>query len=74
MYLNLTVKIPEQLSGIPKKNKRATYICYEHGIKCYSDKQYTVPQCTSIGKVCEEDSLMVILNGIILRKGPTKAM
>ena len=68
MYLNLTVKIPEQQSGISKKKiKGTTYIYYEYGRKYYSDKQYTVSQCTSIGKVCEDDPLMMITNGNYLK-------
>lgn len=71
MYLNLTVKIPEQQSGISKKKiKGTTYIYYEHGRKYYSDKQYTVPQCTSIGKVCEDNPLMMIPNGNYLKFFP----
>ena len=71
MYLNFTVKIPEQQSGISKKKiKGTTYIYYEHGRKYYSDKQYTVPQCTSIGKVCEDDSRMMIPNGNYLKFFP----
>ena len=51
MYLKSTVKIPELETGISeKKIKGTTYIYYEFGRKYYSDKKYTVPQCTSIGK------------------------
>lgn len=71
MYLNLTVKIPEQQSEISqKKIKGTTYIYYEHGRKYYSDKKYTVPQCTSIRKVCEDDLLMMIPNGNFLKFFP----
>lgn len=54
MYLKTAVKIPESEKGISeKKIKGTTYIYYEHGRKYYPDKKYTVPQCTSIGKLEE---------------------
>ncbi|MCR5404067.1 MAG: hypothetical protein K6E91_09680 [Butyrivibrio sp.] len=60
MYLNFTVKIPELKSGISKKKiKGTTYVYYEHGRKYYTEKKYTVPQCTSIGKVCVDDPVMM---------------
>ena len=71
MYLNLTVEIPQNEPGISKKNiKGTTYIYYEHGRKYYSDKKYTVPQCTSIGKVCEDDPVMMHPNGNYLKFFP----
>ena len=71
MYLNLTVEIPSNEPGISKKKiKGTTYIYYEHGRKYYPDKQYTVPQCTSIGKVCEDDPSMMNLNGNYLKFFP----
>lgn len=71
MYLNLTVEIPSNEPGISKKKiKGTTYIYYEHGRKYYPDKQYTVPQCTSIGKVCEDDPSMMNPNGNYLRFFP----
>lgn len=71
MYLNITIKIPDLRNGISKKNiKGTTYIYYEHGRKYYSDKGYTVPQCTSIGKVCEDDNTMMYPNGNFLKFFP----
>ena len=71
MYLNLTVEIPSNEPGISKKKiKGTTYIYYEHGRKYYPDKQYTVPQCTSIGKVCEDDPSMMNPNGNYLKFFP----
>lgn len=71
MYLDLTVKIPDLKTGISKKKiKGTTYIYYEHGRKYYADRQYTVPQCTSIGKVCEDDPSMMIPNGNYLKFFP----
>lgn len=71
MYLNFKVEIPKQESGISKKIiKGTTYIYYEHGRKYYADRKYTVPQCTSIGKACEDDPLMMIPNGNYLKFFP----
>lgn len=71
MYLNITVRIPKEQNGISKKRiKGTTYIYYEHGRKYYSDKHYTVPQCTSIGKVCEDDPDMMVPNGNFLKFFP----
>ena len=71
MFLNLTVKIPELKTGISKKNiKGTTYIYYEHGRRYYSDKKYTVPQCTTIGKVCEDDPSAMIPNTNYLKFFP----
>ena len=71
MYLDFEVEIPVLESGISKKKiKGTTYIYYEHGRKYYSDKQYTVPQCTSIGKMCEDDPSMMNPNGNYLKFFP----
>jgi len=71
MYLKIRVEIPKDQSGISRKKiKGTTYIYYEHGRKYYSDKQYTVPQCTSVGKVCEDDSSMMIPNANYLKFFP----
>ncbi|MBQ8306444.1 MAG: transposase [Blautia sp.] len=71
MYLGFSVKIPENQTGISRKKiKGTTYIYYEHGRKYYADKQYTVPQCTSIGKMCEDAPDMMIPNGNYLKFFP----
>ena len=71
MYLNIEVKIPESKTGISKKTiKGTTYIYYEHGRKYYSDRRYTVPQCTTIGKTSENDPSMMIPNGNYLKFFP----
>lgn len=71
MYLGFSVKIPENQTGISKKKiKGTTYIYYEHGRKYYAEKQYTVPQCTSIGKMCEDAPDMMIPNGNYLKFFP----
>ncbi len=75
MYLNLTVKIPELKSGISKKKiKGTTYVYYEHGRKYYTDRKYTVPQCTSIGKVCVDDPAMMHPNSNYLKFFPDTEM
>ncbi len=69
MYLDLVVEIPKLKTGISRKKiKGTTYIYYEHGRKYYAGKQYTVPQCTSIGKVCEDDPTMMYPNGNFLNQ------
>ena len=52
MYLDCTVKIPENKTGISRKKiKGTTYIYYEYGRRYDSRKKYNVPQCTAIGKL-----------------------
>ena len=71
MYLDLKVEIPALGSGISKKNiKGTTYVYYEHGRKYYSDRQYTVPQCTTIGKLCKDDPTKMIPNPNFLKFFP----
>ena len=71
MYLNLTVEIPELKTGISRKKiKGTTYIYYEYGRKYYSDKKYTVSQCTSIGKMCEDNPSAMIPNTNYLKFFP----
>ena len=71
MYLNFKVEIPASEGGISRKTiKGTTYIYYEHGRKYYSDKGYTVPQCTSIGKLCEDEPGVMIPNGNYLKFFP----
>ena len=75
MYLGFAVKIPELETGISKKTiKGTTYIYYEHGRKYYPDRQYSVPQCTSIGKECEDDPQMMIPNGNYLKYFPEEEL
>ncbi len=58
MYLHFKVEVPASGGGISRKTiKGTTYIYYEHGRRYYSDKGYTVPQCTSIRKLCENEVL-----------------
>lgn len=71
MYLNFKVEVPACEGGISRKTiKGTTYIYYEHGRKYYKDRGYTVPQCTSIGKLCEDEPGMMIPNGNYLKFFP----
>ena len=71
MYLDIRVEIPVDEGGISKKKiKGTTYIYYEHGRKYYSEKGYTVPQCTSIGKLCPDEPTKMIPNGNYLKFFP----
>ncbi len=56
MYLNTTVKIPEQRGKIISKKKGCTtYILYQYGSDYKQDKKYAIPLRTIIGKVSPED-------------------
>ena len=51
MYLDYEVKIPDSRHGITRKTIRGiTYIYYAYDRKYRSDKHYTVPKNTTIGK------------------------
>ena len=71
MYLSFTVEIPRLKTGISSKTiKGTTYIYYETGRKYYPDKKYNVPQCTTIGKLCKEDSSLMYPNNNFLKYFP----
>ncbi len=56
MYLNTTVKIPDQKGKIITKRKGgATYILYQYGSDYKQDKKYAVPLRAIVGKVSPED-------------------
>ena len=75
MYLKTAVEIPKLKSGISeKKIKGTTYIYYEYGRKYYPDKQYTVPQCTSIGKKLEDNPSMMLPNDNYLKFFPEEEL
>ena len=60
MYLDFRVEISALEGGISKKKIKGTrYIYYEHGRKYYSEKGYTVPQCTSVGKHCQAGDIEI---------------
>ena len=63
MYLDKPVKIPVSVKGISRKKiKGVTYIYYTYGRKYCKEKQYSVPQCTSIGKCVESNPEMMYPN------------
>lgn len=63
MYLDIKVKIPDSGSGITRKKiKGVTYIYYTYSRNYDSDKKFSVPKNTSIGKCSEDDSNMMYPN------------
>lgn len=71
MYLKFTVPIPEEKSGITMKTIKGTrYVYYEFERKYDPEKKYTVPQTTTIGKLCADDPSYMIPNGNYVRFFP----
>ena len=71
MYLNITVETPAAGNGISHKPIKGTkYVYYEHGRRYDTKKGYTVPQTTSIGKICEDDVTRMYPNGNYLKFFP----
>lgn len=63
MYLNTTVKIPEEKGKIIYKTKgRSTYVLFQYGGDYNPDKQFTVPKRTIIGKRLPDNPDMMIPN------------
>lgn len=63
MYLDIKVKIPDSGSGITRKKiKGVTYIYYTYSRNYDSDKKFSVPKNTTIGKCSEDDSNMMYPN------------
>lgn len=57
MYLDKQIPIPTSKSGISKKTiKGTTYVYYSYDRDYSSEKKYTVPKTTSIGKCDSKDS------------------
>lgn len=56
MYLNTTVKIPDQKGKIiARKKGSTTYILYQYGSDYKPDKRYAIPLRAIVGKVSPED-------------------
>ena len=71
MYLNFRVETPAIGNGISYKPiKGVRYVYYEHGRRYDPNKGYTVPQTTSIGKICEDDTTKMYPNGNYLKFFP----
>ena len=71
MYLNVKVATPAKGNGISHKPIKGTkYVYYEHGRRYDPKKGYTVPQTSSIGKICADDSSMMFPNSNYLKYFP----
>ena len=63
MYVDFRVEIPNEVGKITRKTiKGTTYIYYQTDRIYHSDKKYSQPKATTIGKMCEDDSSMMIPN------------
>lgn len=63
MYADFRVEIPNEVGKITRKTiKGTTYIYYQTDRIYHSDKKYSQPKATTIGKMCEDDSSMMIPN------------
>ena len=71
MYLNITVATPPVGNGISYKPIKGTkYVYYEHGRRYDSERGYTVPQTTSIGKIYDDDGSLMYPNANYLKFFP----
>lgn len=71
MYLNITAETLAVGNGISHKLIKGTkYVYYEHGRMYDAKKGYTIPQTTSIGKICEDDVTKMHPNGNYMRFFP----
>lgn len=71
MYLDSMVKIPEMSTGITKKTiKGVTYVYFTYDRKYDTEKRYTRPVCTSIGKCPDAASDRMYPNTNFLRFFP----
>ena len=72
MYYDFQVKVPRQTLGITRKKiKGTTYIYYSYNHEYSSEKKYTVPKATTIGKLTSEDSDMMYPNANFLKYFPS---
>lgn len=71
MYLDFKVKIPDKERGITRKKiKGTTYIYYTYDRSYDSDKKFSVPKNTTIGKCTDDDPDMMYPNTNYLRFFP----
>ena len=71
MYLDYEVKIPDSIHGITRKTIRGTtYIYYAYDRKYSSDKHYTIPKNTTIGKCLDVSSETMYPNTNFLKYFP----
>lgn len=63
MYSETRVKIPEEIGKVTRKKiKGTTYIYYQLERVYDPVKKYSIPKSTPIGKLCEDDTSMMIPN------------
>lgn len=75
MYADFRVRIPSEKGKITRKTiKGTTYIYYQLDRVYNADKKYSEPKCTTIGKVCVDDSAMMIPNSKYLIYFPDAAL
>lgn len=68
MYLDFKVKIPSDSAGITRKKiKGTTYIYYSYEHNYSSEKGYTVPKSTSIGKCTDDEPDLMYPNTNFLK-------
>lgn len=71
MYLDYEVKIPDSRHGITRKTIRGiTYIYYAYDRKYSSEKHYTVPKNTTIGKCLDASAETMYPNTNFLKYFP----
>ena len=75
MYLDFKVKIPSDSVGITRKKiKGTTYIYYAYEHNYSSEKGYTVPKSTSIGKCTDDDPDQMYPNTNFLKFFPAQEL
>lgn len=75
MYLDFKVKIPSDSAGITRKKiKGTTYIYYAYEHNYSSEKGYTVPKSTSIGKCTDDDPEQMYPNTNFLKFFPAQEL
>ncbi len=63
MYADVRVKIPKEKGKVTRKKiKGTTYIYYQLDRVYDSEKGYSIPKSTTIGKACEDDPTMMFPN------------
>ena len=71
MYMDFTVKVPDSGKGITRKTiKGSTYIYYTFERNYDSERKFTVPKNTSIGKCSEDNPDMMYPNANYLKFFP----
>ena len=75
MYLDFKVKIPSDSAGITRKKiKGTTYIYYAYEHNYSSEKGYTVPKSTSIGKCTDDEPDLMYPNTNFLKFFPSEEL